>query len=204
MNIMRQGLAMTWGLLFYLFYGRKKIFFIFLLIPMMIHSSSVILIILPFLRRLSFNKMVYVIVSSVTFILGSFNYLSGLIKSVVLGIDSFSMYSDEYYTGSSFSLTRLLLNVFFLYLIYVAKEVNEYMKIVFVGICILNIFSFNPYIARMAQYLLLFQIILYPSIDILCKKRQIKRVVWTYSFIVFAFMLGMNVAEVLPYYFSLE
>lgn len=204
MNIMRQGLAMTWGLLLFLFYGKKKVYYFLILIPMMIHSSSIILLMLPFLRRLRLNKILCVIISLVTFTFGSSNYLVDLIGAVVLKIDSFSMYSNEYYIGSSFSLTRLLLNIFFIYLIYVAKEINEYMKIVFVGICILNLFSFNPYIARMAQYFLLFQIILYPNIDNICKKRQIKNVVWTYSFVVFAFLLGMNVAEIIPYYFSFD
>lgn len=71
------------------------------------------------------------------------------------------------------------------------------------GICLLNLFDFQPIIGRIAQYFTIIQIAIIPNIRILIRRKKnakaLKIASFIYMFVVWIYLLLNNVAEIVPY-----
>jgi hypothetical protein len=103
---------------------------------------------------------------------------------------------------SSFSITRLLLNLWLMYLVFFGNHKDFFIKNFIYGIIILNLFSFSPFLARISQYLLLVQILIIPNLELPYAPKYKKITQLTgilYAIIVFVFLFIHNVGEIYPY-----
>ncbi len=199
-NITRQSIAMSWCLWAYYCYERKetKRSILFFLIAVSFHTTALMMAALPLIRKIKINLIWTCALLGGSFLFGTLNLISPIV-SLIAGNELYSIYADAFLAdASSFSPTRLALNVLVIYLFIKTKGRDQLWNFVFIGVVLLNFFSSLPFVARLAQYFLLFQIILFPRI----RSKNARLVTWAYSFVTFAFLLYSNVGEVLPYAFG--
>ena len=202
---MRQSLAIAWVLLA-LTYININIykFYVCVIIALFFHTSAILMILLPLVNKLRLSIFLSTSLLLLTFFLGSFNVLVKFIS--LLGIfDVYRGYTEVLLLpDSSFSLTRLLINLLLIFLLFTVDLNNFYLKVFFIGVIFLNIFSAVPYIARISQYFLISQILLYPTISFIRGKKYgilFRGLLYIYALVVFFFSLNANIAEVVPYKF---
>lgn len=200
MNITRQAIAMTWVLFAYTYYSKRTIIYCALVIfASMFHSSALIMILLPFVSKGCWRTYSVIFTLVITYFVGALKMIRPLLNIIDL-IPFFPSYTERVsFDGDSFSFARLLLNLFTIYIVNFYKCENEYIKALVLGVVIFNIFGASPHIARLAQYMIIFQLVFFSNIS---NKSVPKQGIWIYSVCVFFYFLEKNVAEVVPYHFS--
>lgn len=199
-NTIRQSIAMSWCLWAYCVFDRGdrvKALLIYL-VAVSIHTTAFLMIVLPFIRRMKMNMTWVLIILGGTFVIGAFNLISPIV-GLIAGNETYALYADAFQTGgTSFSPTRLAVNALVIYLFYKTKSAHPMLKFLLVGVALLNLFAALPYVARIAQYFQIFQIILYPRL----RSRNARLIACLYAFTTFGFLLYSNVGEIVPYSFG--
>lgn len=198
MNITRQMLAFSFLLIGFEFLKKEKkiYFFLFNLIGICFHKSSVAFILIFFLKNLKFKK-IYIQLSII--ISGIFLLFSNLILKQVLKFNLLSNYRD-YLTSKFFSIWDfgIIFNVmvsfivmlsYYFYYIKDQKDKEEIINLK-MWICTLSylLSSFSlmgNVLSRVALYFMLFNIIIIPDILKEVKNRIIRR--FCYFFIILLF-----------------
>lgn len=205
LNIMRQSIALSIILLAYTYLNDKRWkYYMIVFGAILFHSSAIIALLIPFFTRINISVFSYLVVLITSFAIGAMNMI-GLLLGILGGTGLYSVYTDVILGENSFSITRLMLNLLFIFLIVMTNMKNYYIKIFFLGLVLLNIFSSVPIIARISQYLLITQVLLYPQIEFIYMKHNallFKSILLIYALIVFVFSLNMNIGEVVPYTFA--
>lgn len=154
-----------------------------------IHTTS--LIVLPMFllhkKQIEFSQFVVIISVFLTFILGALNLFKPL-------IDAMGTYLPRYISGvtlreETFSISKLMMSVFYIYFYGKMDKKSIYTKAYFLGICLMNIITFNPEMMRICFYLLGTQIMVLIH---LCKNKNDSKIVWTYCILTFAYLVLLN------------
>ena len=199
-NIVRQSIAMSWCLWAYCCYERKetKKAILLFIVAVSFHTTALLMLALPFIRRIKINLFWICMILGASFLFGALNLISPVVN-LIAGNEIYAYYAEAFLSGSSsFSPTRLAMNALVIYLFIKTKGRERLWVFMFVGVVLLNFFSSLPYVARLAQYFLIFQIIMFPRI----RSKNARLITWVYSFVSFSFLLYANVGEVLPYAFG--
>lgn len=202
-NITRQMIAVS--IIFfsykYLFEEKnKKKFYLGIATAMLFHYTSIICFTIPWLLRkvrLSISIMFPLII--ITYILGIY-----IVPRILLSLPDIGHYSAYLMKGeSSSSITRLLLNLFFLF-IYICSRRNNiqnYLKLFFIGIIFYNIFAFNPSLGRMSLYFTCSQFLLFAKMRsrFIVNQYMINTAAFIYASLYYFLMLNSNSCEIVPY-----
>lgn len=204
-NITRQFLAIPFTLLSYsyILIGKWKKSLVLMGIAIMFHYSAIICIIPILIRNYKFPKHILIISLFTTFLVGLTPIAQNVVSSLLHTSSSFDMEDSR---ESVFSISRLLINIYALYLLNCLKNENNYLTIFVIGICFLNILSFHPVIGRIAQYFTIIQIIIIPNIPLLTIKTKdtshLKISSFIYMFVTWIYLISSNVGEVVPWKFG--
>lgn len=209
-NTMRQYLAVPFVLLFIYFLHQKETrkSFVCLVIAVLFHYSAIIAILVLIFKRIKFPKGIKVALILCTFFMGITPIVQYVMQNVSSLSSSLAYYSDNdfYYNESLFSLSRLMLNFYAILLILLLNEKNSMLSILTVGICILNLFAFNPVLGRFAQFFTIIQIIIIPNIPEMCRdKRMVGPLSYgslVYMIVTWVYLITANVGEVVPWKLS--
>jgi len=201
-NITRQMIAVSIIIysIYYLFKGRKGIFYIGVFSAMLFHYSSILCFLFPIIIRKTKLSIL-----SATIIL-MFTYICGLyiIPKILPLLPFIGRYSTYLIDGeSSGSVTRLLLNLFFIFILAVCnyKKVHNYLKLFFIGIIIYNLFSFSSSVGRIALYFMCTQLFLFTTMDskYIVNNYILKLCAFIYATTYYFLMLNANSGEIIPY-----
>ena len=206
-NAMRQMTALNILLVGYTYlYDKKWIkFIICVLCASLFHKTS--LIVLPFVVfsfiNLKFNNVFVCATLLLSLVVGSQNITATWLGFVADWFpDYVSSDVESSAVGSSFSFSRLTLTFFFMYIYCVSKEKNIYLSIVFIGIVLFNLMSFNTAAMRIAYTMTPVQALLYA--DCLKQKmftKQSRNYIIIYSFFLYYYMLLNNISDMLNFEF---
>ena len=88
-------------------------------------------------------------------------------------------------------------------MVIVINKNNIYLQIFLFGIVVLNIFSFHSFVSRVAWIYLIVQILLIPNMllkkEYMLWNKQIKKLIFIYSVVVFIYLIYGNIGNVCPY-----
>ena len=201
-NITRQLIAISIIIFIYPFLekGYIKKFSLGVLIAMLFHYSAIICLFYPIIiKKVNIN-----VVNSATILMVS--YICGLyiLPQLLPSLPFFGRYSVYLMDGvGSGSITRILLNVFFIFIIATSKKhkVNNYLKLFFVGIVSYNLFAFSSAVGRVSLYFTCMQLLLFANIDssFSLNRCVLKLFVFLYATIYYFTMLNANSCEIVPY-----
>ena len=208
-NTIRQYDAMVFILLAWHFQRIKKykLYFLFVGIAMCFHNTAIIALISLLFDKIKIRKNYMIVLMISTYFIGLFP----IVQYIFVIIGKFVNFSFLHYLidtsfGINFSPTRLLLTIFCSILLYLLRSKSIYFKLLTTGICMMNIFAFNPEAARIAQYFTITQIVIISNIPVLTrvKKKSIylSALSILYMICVWSFLLFNNIAEVVPYSFG--
>lgn len=200
-NITRQMIAVS-----FVFYALPfiesrswKKYYLFVLIAVTFHHTSMICLLFPlFLQYLRLSKFSVCALLPITYFLGIV-LIPSLISSVpFLGKYSVYLVDDANASGS---ITRSLLNVFFIFIYISSKPYNIYMKMLFIGILFYNLFAFSAVLGRCAIYFMIAQLILFCNIQSKFKYNvYIQRTAMLlYAVCYYIVLLSANSNEIVPY-----
>lgn len=208
-NLMRQYLAVSLILisLYFLYIDRIKLYALCVLIAFLFHSTAIIAIIAFFINRINVGVKVQVIVLFLTLLIGITPIVQEISSKLFnfLPQDMFDYITEPNGITARLPISRILLTMYGAFIVFTLDENNLFIKLLTVGICILNLFSFQPVIGRIAQYFTIAQIAIIPNIDLLIKHRfyKIKQIItlasMTYLFVVWIYLISNKVAEIVPY-----
>lgn len=191
-NITRQMIAVAIVLYGYQYIIQRNIlkYSLTILLAFCFHSSVFIALPIYYINKIKLSPVIACSLLVSTFLLGSTN-----IKFLLLFLSSIVGNYEEYIHAlvsngeTVFSASRMLLNVFFAFIICVADRNNIYLKIIFVGIMMMNLLAIQPAIARISYYFVAAQVIFYPNMDLKYLKKYrplIKLSVYLYALAVFS------------------
>lgn len=190
LNIMRQLLASS--ILFfsihYIFERKIKKYYLFVILGVGFHASCVIGIVLPLLYSLINNKKIkkYNKIIILIIIFFSLLFIANMDK-ITIYLVNFGLLRDNYLKyinpsvfGSYFSLKRLLLNIFELFLIFlfwkkIKKFYPEYIYVwllAILGFIFSQIGFISTYIIRISYYFIFIRMYLYSIIPYLFKNKK--------------------------------
>jgi len=202
-NITRQAIAASFILmaLYSLHNDNRRGYFIYVVLAILFHATAILFLGIFFLYRLNISKRILVIIIVLSYLIGALNMPLIFLRNINLG-EHYTVYVNVMLTDTSFSPTRLLLNIGLLCIIIWGDHLNLYVKNFILGVFVLNAFSFSPEIARLAQYFLLSQIIIIPNMELpyAPKYQDVGRIIGiVYAVVTFFFMVSNNIAGVVPY-----
>ena len=201
-NITRQMIAVSIIIfsLYYLEKGKNKKFYLGVLTAMMFHYSSILCLSFPLLM-----KKMKLSTFGITFSL-LFTYACGvyIVPRILPALPYIGRYSVYLIDGSgSGSITRLLLNLFFIFVYSTSNnhKLKRYFTLFFIGIVIYNLFAFSSSVGRIALYFMCTQFLLLSTIDSRYKLNtyMLKLCSFLYATIYYITMLNANSGEIIPY-----
>lgn len=215
LNTTRQYLAIPLVLIGFSYLNRDKVkpFVGFVLFAMLFHTSAFFSLIILLLRKDIFSIFLGKGVLVLSFMIGLTPLIPVLLSVFVslfdmLGLEGFSMYLSDTsdYRIEGFSLSRFLLTIYGCLVLLLLDNKLLYVRIFIFGIILLNLFAFQPDVARLAQFFVCVQIVLIPNIPIYIKNEKnvfpLQIVSVLYMVITFFYLLSANVGEVVPYKFN--
>lgn len=213
-NTTRQYIAIPFLLFAYecLDKGNTKQAILLIICATMFHNAAFIGFLVLIFKRWHWSPSLQIILLATTFIIG----ITSIPQVLSLGFASYMPidFVEDYvlrtsdYRELGFSLSRFLLTGFSILLVVMLKNNSNRLCIMTLGICILNLFAFQPVVARMAQCFTIIQITIIPEISYMIRsayKRSallIRVVAFIYMTVVFLYLLSANVADVVPYVFG--
>lgn len=165
-------------------------FFILVFFASGLHATSFLVLLLYFLRKESneiSQKMVFTVLT-ITFIAGAIN----LFKPIV---DMLGAYIPRYVTGEAnrletFSISKLFMNLLFMYLYHLMDRKSIFVKSMFIGLCIMNTITFNVDMMRIIYYFLSSQIIIFSQLLYqLNVSKKDKYIISAYSLFTFVYLV---------------
>lgn len=190
---------------YYLSKKKVKRYFLFIFIAFLFHATALVGLFAYILNKMKLNKKKQILLLSITFVIG----LTPIVQQgMAFTLHFLPDYLYQYIlesekTGTGFPFSRFLLTSYAIALVALLKEKTLNVKLLMLGICLLNLFDFQPVIGRIAQYFTIIQIAIIPNIRILIKRKKnakaLKIASFIYMFVVWIYLLLNNVAEIVPY-----
>lgn len=206
-NTMRQYMGMGFCLIAFYYLSKKKVkrYFLFIFIAFLFHATALVGLFAYILNKIKLNKKKQILLLSITFVVG----LTPIVQQgMAFTLHFLPEYLYQYIlesekTGAGFPFSRFLLTSYAIALVALLKEKTLNVKLLMLGICLLNLFDFQPVIGRIAQYFTIIQIAIIPNISVLIKRKKnakaLKIASYIYMFVVWTYLLLNNVAEIVPY-----
>lgn len=206
-NTMRQYMGMGFCLIAFYYLSKKKVkrYFLFTFIAFLFHATALVGLFAYILNKIKLNKKKQILLLSITFVVG----LTPIVQQgMAFTLHFLPEYLYQYIlesekTGAGFPFSRFLLTSYAIALVALLKEKTLNVKLLMLGICLLNLFDFQPIIGRIAQYFTIIQIAIIPNISVLIKRKKnakaLKIASYIYMFVVWIYLLLNNVAEIVPY-----
>ena len=207
-NTSRQYIAISFVLLSFYFiaHGNKKWGLVSVAIAILFHYYAfVALVVMLLLQKWEVKKKLLLVVLGITFLLGVTPAIQQLIHYSSGFIPMLSNFLGTVHEGRSelFSFSRLLLNIYVVFLLLVLREKDSMLTIFAVGVCMLNLFAFQPVVGRLAQYFTVIQIIIVPSIPEMAKQKKnvgiYTLISLVYMLVSWTYLIFSNVGEVVPW-----
>lgn len=206
-NTMRQYMGMGFCLIAFYYLSKKEVkrYFLFIFIAFLFHATALGGLFAYILNKMKLNKKKQILLLSITFVVG----LTPIVQQgMAFTLHFLPDYLYQYIlesekAGAGFPFSRFLLTSFAIALVVLLKEKTLNVKLLMLGICLLNLFDFQPVIGRIAQYFTIIQIAIIPNISVLIKHKKnakaLKIASYIYMFVVWIYLLLNNVAEIVPY-----
>ena len=180
--------------------NRVKYFLCFVLLASLFHTSSSIAVLLLFFmikKDYKIPESFVIITVSLSFLIGGLNITQLFLGNLESLFPKYASNDAIEVYGTSFGLTRFLYSGFFLYIYLSTKDrANMYLKIFYIGILLINLFSYKSAAMRIAY--------LFTPVQILLFIPLFERHVWTrHSFIVSFYMLFLYYYLTLAQYSAL-
>lgn len=199
-NIVRQMIALGIVFFSYPFWENKQIkkAIVCTVLAMMFHFTAVFAFFIPLVKRMRLNVGFVFLLLPVTYLLGAL-VLPSIIPMLPI-VGRYSFYIEV--SNANLSITRLLLNVFFLLLFVQARGASKdiYFKMFFIGIVLYNLLTFSPTLGRCALYFMLAQLIVFSNLS---RYRMNTVFVWCvllfYGLFYYLTLLNENNCEIVPY-----
>ena len=210
LNTMRQFVAISFVLLATLYMDGKRqwLFYVWVVVAATFHTSALVMLLLPLLNRVKMNQWYVTATLLATFVLGFFNTMEFMNTAITkFNLGYINYFGVSYTRDVTFSLSRMLLNAMVILLLFLSNKDSLWLKTFVVGVLVLNLFPMFPDVGRIAKYFLVFQAILFPTLEFnpgtTRETRQIIRCgLWVYSYRVLFYLLSANVGGVVPYSFA--
>ncbi|MBQ4588437.1 MAG: EpsG family protein [Bacteroidaceae bacterium] len=201
-NITRQMIAVS-IIIFCLEYLEKnqiKKYIAGVFFAMLFHYSAIVCISHIWIMKKNIMSTINtIIILCLTYILGLF-IIPKLITSLPI-VGHYSAYIMD--AESSGSVTRILLNAFFIFIIISCnnKKVKSYLNLFFVGIIIYNLFAYSSAVGRLALYFTSAQLFLYANLNstYIFNTYTLRSFSFIYATIYYFIMLNANSGEIVPY-----
>ena len=192
--------------------GKTKHAILLILCAMMFHNVAFIGFLALIFKRWRWSPKLQIILLASTFVIG----ITPIPQALSLGlaihipidfVENYVLNTSDY-RELGFSLSRFLLTGFSILLVVTLKNNSIRLCILTLGICILNLFAFQPVVARMAQCFTIIQIAIIPEIAYMIRPAYKKSApliglaAYVYMFVVFLYLLSANAGEVVPYEFG--
>lgn len=161
-NITRQSVAITIILIAYVYLINKRNwhFLILVLLAATFHTTALLCIPIVFVNRIPDKVPVYLILMITTIFIGLVfsNYILTQ-AATLLGYDN---YLELYESGTSVGVYLIVLNLFFLFVLFASSERGVLFKLFFVFIVLANLTANVPYGYRIIFYFTIIQILYLP------------------------------------------
>lgn len=204
-NVTRQVLAA--GILLFAYRNREKqgsiyLFALYIVLAMLLHKSAIIGVLLFFLPKLKIPGSYIVLLLPLTFILPFLIPTNEIMDYMISHVGFLEHY--DVYSGQSdkqmFSVNRLLMNVFYMYIAhrYDESENDMYFAASVLGLIILNLFPFSGVIIRLAMYFQIAQIVFLTNYYESASNVD-RTLILAYSLVICLFTMMNNIGEVVPY-----
>ena len=180
MNIARQSLALTWGMMAFICYKKYFKYAIFIILISMIHTTALIMLAMPLVRHIKLNKQQCIFLLILSFVVGALG-ATGFIYDLAAYFGSFSLYATENLRQGTFSMTRLFLNIFMIYILLTFKKIDHFVMAIIIGIAILNVLPGSPIIGRLSMYFLILQVFMFSNVSHYNIHKNTNIVIWTYA-----------------------
>lgn len=199
-NIVRQMIALGIVFFAYPFWEKeqKKKAIACTVLAMMFHFTAAFAFFITLVKRMRLNVGVVFLALPVTYLLGALMLPSIIPMLPIVG--KYSSYIEA--SNANLSITRLLLNVFFLLLFIQARGASKdiYFKMFFVGIVLYNLLTFSPALGRCALYFMLAQLTVFSNLS----HYKLNTVfVWCmilfYGLFYYVTLLSENNCDIVPY-----
>lgn len=206
-NTMRQYMGIGFCLIAFYYLSKKRVkhYFLFIFIAFLFHVTALVGLFAYILNKIKLNKKKQILLLSITFVVG----LTPIVQQgMAFTLHFLPDYLYQYILESEkaragFPFSRFLLTSYAIVLVVLLKEKILNVKLLMLGICLLNLFDFQPVIGRIAQYFTIIQIAIIPNISILIRRKKnakaLKIASFIYMFVVWIYLLLNNVAEIVPY-----
>lgn len=206
-NTMRQYMAVPFVLMsyYYLSLSKYKKYFLCLFIATMFHFTALISLVIWPLSKMKIRKDILILILMYSFLIGLTPLARWITQLLSQHLSLFSDYANNSldYRQNMFSLSRFLLNIYTLFLLTWLREKDNMLLILVVGVSMLNMFSFQPVIGRLAQYFTIIQILIIPSISsmVIEDNKNLALVVGSFVYMCFTwvYLISSNVGEVIPW-----
>ena len=207
-NTTRQFLAIPFVLLsYYYIINRNWLYYTLCLVAaIMFHYSAAISIVAVPLYYLNIRRDVWIILLVVSFLIG-LTPIAQHVTQLLAQYTAFGDYASDAmeFRKSMFSLSRFLLNIYSICLLYWFYDDNDdfLLSLLMVGVCMLNLFSFQPVIGRLCQFFTIIQIFIIPAIPVYDSERRLfnSLAVGSIAYMVVAwlYLISSNIGEIVPW-----
>ena len=199
-NVVRQMIALSVVFYSYPFWekGSYKKAISCTILAMMFHVSAFFAFLIPLLKKVKMQTSLVICILPATYLLGALVMPSIIPQLPIEG--KYETYIEN--SAANLSITRLLLNVFFilLFLLSHGKGRDIYFKMFFVGVIMYNLLTFSPALGRCALYFMLAHLIIFSNLS---RYRMNTVFVWCvllfYGLFYYLTLLSENNCEIVPY-----
>lgn len=204
-NIIRQAIAVSIVFFSYPFWekGEMKKAVLCIIVAFMFHFTAVVAFLIPVIRKMKLRIENVFLILLGSYFLGNFVFPQ-LIPLLPIGGKYFVYLSGD--NQSNLSITRLLLNLFFCFLLLQYKPAvqDTNMKYFFGGIVLYNLLTFSPALGRIALYFTISQLYIYSNFSYFKSNFILLLSVLFYGLFYFYTLLNGNNSEIVPYVFNLK
>ncbi len=208
-NTTRQFLAIPFVLLsYYNLINKRWIYYATcVLIAAMFHYVAIVSVIAIPLYYFNIRRDVWVLLLIGSFVFG-ITPLAQFVTNIIAQYTAFGNYASESleFRNSMFSLSRFLLNIYTICLLYWLNydEDDDFrLSLLAVGVCMLNLFSFQPVIGRLCQFFTIIQIFIIPTIPIYERENKLVNSLAVgsivYMAVVWLYLISGNIGEIVPW-----
>ncbi len=160
-NIMRQMAAISIVLYAFSCLRHKQIvkYILLTIFASLIHTTSLLTFVAFFFRKekKSLNTIFVISTLIITFILGAINAFQPILSSLGSFLPRYLDFEPT--RTETFSLSKLAMNIFYIFLYFNTNTKNIYVKLYFVGICLINIITFHVDMMRISYFFLIAEVI---------------------------------------------
>jgi hypothetical protein len=172
----------------------------------MFHYVAIVSVIAIPLYYINIRRDVWILLLVCSFLIGV-TPIAQYVTELLAQYTSFGDYAKDSmeFRKSMFSLSRFLLNIYTICLLYWFYEDNDdfLLSLLTVGVCMLNLFSFQPVIGRLCQFFTIIQIFIIPAIPVYDNERKLfnSLAVGSIAYMVAAwlYLISSNIGEIVPW-----